>query len=696
MDLVSTVAIGEMKKNGVEDRVIDIITESLTEMVNPLFGFHTKYLQNKLLAETAVFIEPKEIVLGNELTYKVKNGELEMKEIPRTCVYVSILDTLQVMLTNKQFSKMATSYDFTQRQNGIYFDVADGSFFQDNVLSIDDAPFFYIFIFQDALELCNPLGNRSGKHKVVMFYWSILNIHPRYRSRLSAIKLFAIVKRSVLDNYGFEAVMDPFFKEIDTLSGGVDFLIEGLKTKCYGKVVLCLGDTEGQQQIGGFKVGVGWSYRKCRMCYATSGDVRNNFDTKTFTSREKETHANELESMDNSPNENVKNELGTTFGIISRSCLFRLNGFDVTKQLPHDIMHVVLEGVLPYECQLVLSVFMDQGLFKLDDINYRLRIFDFTYVDQRSKPEPLKKTVFVTGERKLKYSAENAKIFIKILPFLLADLVQTADPFYKFLLELCEIVAIVYSPVLSDGTVGYLEHLIRDHLANFKELFPEQNLIPKHHYLLEIPRLIKLFGPPIRYCCMRFEAMHKVFKSFARVIDFKTMTVSLAKRYLTSTCEEHENIFSTQREDGPAHVLTATDLEYFQNAFRQKMGDFCYSLNWVKFYGTKYLPKKCVVAAGADKERELPVFGLIERVILSGDVVYLLLKMYFTESFSPSFSGYSVSETNEKEMFQISKLLDYNVYQVVRLDDNNLIVPIKYDLTDLISEHLNDRNPLHN
>lgn len=36
-----------------------------------------------------------------------------------------------------------------------------------------------------------------------------------------------------------------------------------------GAVIMMLADTLGAHEIGGFKIGVGTAYRKCRMCMAT-------------------------------------------------------------------------------------------------------------------------------------------------------------------------------------------------------------------------------------------------------------------------------------------------------------------------------------------------------------------------------------------------------------------------------------------
>lgn len=49
------------------------------------------------------------------------------------------------------------------------------------------------------------------------FYFSLGNMEPKYRSRVASIQLLAIVKKSVLDNYGMDAVLKPFVDDIKKL-----------------------------------------------------------------------------------------------------------------------------------------------------------------------------------------------------------------------------------------------------------------------------------------------------------------------------------------------------------------------------------------------------------------------------------------------------------------------------------------------
>ena len=83
-----------------------------------------------------------------------------------------------------------------------------------------------VFFYYDDLEVCNPLGSRRKIHKISksmfismiidpfvmcigIFYFTLGNVRPKYRSKLSIIQLVAIVKHKYLSVYGMDAVLRP-------------------------------------------------------------------------------------------------------------------------------------------------------------------------------------------------------------------------------------------------------------------------------------------------------------------------------------------------------------------------------------------------------------------------------------------------------------------------------------------------------
>ena len=174
------IAVSTLQDVHFDLNLIRKVSEAMSLNPNPFLGLQTKYLQDKYIEENTLYITPKENILGYGLCRINKNGNMILQEYPQTSIYVSILETLQGLLCNDEVAKVLLQKPINRRP-GIYFDITDGTFFKTGQYQIQNHPYFIILIFQDAVEICNPLGNRSGKHKLVNFYWTMINIPPIFR-----------------------------------------------------------------------------------------------------------------------------------------------------------------------------------------------------------------------------------------------------------------------------------------------------------------------------------------------------------------------------------------------------------------------------------------------------------------------------------------------------------------------------------
>lgn len=78
----------------------------------------------------------------------------------------------------------------------------------------------------------------------------------------------------------------------------------------------------------------------------------------------------------------------TTYGVNFHSPLNDIAHFHVANwQIPQDVMHVVLEGVLKQGIQMLLQVLIvENQLFTLPVLNNRLQSFQYEYSEVSSKP----------------------------------------------------------------------------------------------------------------------------------------------------------------------------------------------------------------------------------------------------------------------------------------------------------------------
>ena len=200
-------------------------------------------------------------------------------------------------------------------------------------------------------------------------------------------------------------------------------------------------------------------------------------------------------------------------------------------------MHTLLEGTVQYELRLVLNKFIKENQFTLEQLNGSILNHPYSLAETADKPIPFRDSVFNGDEKyKLKYNASQARVFLKLFPFIVGPLVDMQDEYFKYIVDLMEIVSLTFSPVVTSFGLDSLEEKIAKHLANFKELFSEQNLLPKHHYMIHIPNMVRQLGPMIRSSCFSFEATHYYFKELAKKQNFKNVTKSLAYRWQNLDC----------------------------------------------------------------------------------------------------------------------------------------------------------------
>lgn len=94
----------------------------------------------------------------------------------------------------------------------------------------------------------------------------------------------------------------------------------------------------------------------------------------------------------------------------------------------------------------------------------------------------------------------------------------------------------------------------------FTELYPLNNLIPKHHFMIHYPACIRQIGPLVHVWTMRYEAKHKFFK--LSIKNFKNITKSLAKKHQIAIAYHWESLAIKGIESGPVKTELLNDLEH--------------------------------------------------------------------------------------------------------------------------------------
>ena len=106
------------------------------------------------------------------------------------------------------------------------------------------------------------------------------------------------------------------------------------------------------------------------------------FMEEEYTLRTKDGQAHQVRQVALDPN------LASAYGVKRDSLLNTSKYYHVVEGLASDVMHDVLEGVIPKVTKLILAHLVDEGHFSVDVLNEKIRNFAFGATDSKNKPEP--------------------------------------------------------------------------------------------------------------------------------------------------------------------------------------------------------------------------------------------------------------------------------------------------------------------
>ncbi|XP_028416938.1 uncharacterized protein LOC114541149 [Dendronephthya gigantea] len=345
---------------------------------NPFNGLQTKTEQKCYFRDNFGLVDPERYILGHNHV-QVRSGVHRKRSAKfDEMVIIPLLKSLEAML-NEPSILYEIKHSHKSRQPGRICDFCDGELFQRHPLFSKDKSALQIILYYDEVECVNPLGSKTKKHKLGLFYYTLGNISPVHRSQLKSIQLLAIVKRPLIIKYGMNAILAPIMEQVLELEqdGGYQFTIKGVKESFAGTIAFVSGDNLGSQELGGFKVGPG-SHLKCRDCLGKTEDIKTKFREDQFVLRTADEHDDQCDEIDEDPT------LASTYGINFRSALCQSRYFHVIGGLPGDSMHDILEGCLQYEAKELLKyLIQERKYFNLQYLNSSLESFDFGYQMRR-------------------------------------------------------------------------------------------------------------------------------------------------------------------------------------------------------------------------------------------------------------------------------------------------------------------------
>lgn len=561
--------------------------------------------------------------------------------------YIPIIETLQRLLNNSEVLEEVLHPH--HKSNESLGDICDGYYVKEHLVDSESIPLLHIVAYYDGVEVVNPLGSKTKKHHLSLFYFMLANINPAKRSVYQAINLLAVCKTKHLKQHGLVSILKPFISDLQTLGSptGCSVTIGGSRLNFRGVLVAFCGDTPASNFIGGFKESVGGAYRGCRECMATKEDMYSIFTHEECDLRDEMTHLDQCSELKELTGQDFS-QYSKLCGVNNLSPLHKAPFFKLTKCFPQDIMHILLEGVVPHEFTLLVAYLLEEKYLTLSELNSKIESLQYNYHDLKNKPSIIQKEA-MKGTKKIGQNASQMWLLAIIFPLLCGSAVPIANPKWNLFGILLRILTISMCRIIDDRMVQKLKDLIKEHHSKFIVLYPDK-MVPKFHFLVHLPDIILRFGPPRSYWCMRFEAKNKFFKQLVNG-NFKNIPFTLAYEHQLWMCHQlhsskgKNNFLYRGDEVRGESTIDFSTSDFFKDLvshLQVQLSVPCLVLRckYVRMNGIEYREGSVVRVCNASSSDVLPFFYVsIKSIIVFKGMKFFVCAPYTIETFDHHFNA---------------------------------------------------------
>lgn len=600
----------------------------------------TAWRRNSYWREHFTYIEPVE--------YKFEDNVMCTDKFQ----YVSLIESVKAILKNESVRAQITKG--TNSVEGHLSTLRDGLKHKQNRVFSAKNTAVQVILYSDEFEVVNPLGPHKRKHKMFAVYFTLGNFDNEIKSKKSAVFLLALCKSVSIKKYGFKYLTDIINQDITILeSEGIS--IDGYTDKVFGAVAFIAGDNLNSNMIGGFNSSFSPNVsHPCRYCMVSNVELQIIDSVDKIENRTVESYEKQASEVLEDPT------VAQMYGVRNKSPFIH-GTYHVVDGLPPDIMHDLLEGVVPFELALVIKCLIDQRFFTLDELNGIISDWNYGPQDKANKPVIL---ALNFGEC-VKQNAGRMWCLLRLLPVMIGGKIPQGNKYWNFILQLKDIVELCFAQQLAVGHVQFLQNKIQDHLATFHELFPNNMLKPKQHFLLHYPRMFMLYGP-LRLCwCMRFESKHFFFTHLMTVVsNYKNATSTLAQRHqwkLAFLLADRSNFLG----NSPSFSATETvDLNFLSDVISDAIASSNISTNKpihrCKFAAITGITYHCgmFVVIDVDMDSDLPVFGHIDSIYVQDMTCYFQLTKY-SSLLDEHLSAYRIIASEDVCVLKVEQFVDY-------------------------------------
>lgn len=667
-----------------ELKPVQVMETSTQFICAQLCQLRSTFKRKKMYSRKAHHVQPKEMAIGtrwelkkfrriNKLTRTTK-----IIKIPRmiqcSFQYVSILETLKSLFGQDEFMQMYFDFNIGanrhQCHDGQFKSFCCGEIFKNSCFFQRNPEAIQIQLAWDDFEICSPLKTKANLYKICGIYFTIRNVPAKYLSKLTNIHVVALINSNDLKTKQTDMnnIWYPIVQEIRSLEMNGLELKNGSSIK--GTLIQCVSDNLGANTGLGFSAGFAKGPYFCRICFCHKEECDQLTVEDSTKIRTKSDYNHQIHTIAGSSKLCMK----ATKGVKYYCQLSDLEHYHILDNPTADIMHDFNEGAIPYVLTKLFTYIFKTKILSEEILNSMIQFFDFGLLNQRNAPSEIK-----MDKRSLGQNAAQSRCLLTYLPFILYEYLD--NPKLKLVWGLVEsllrISETIYSSTLKESDCQELGLNTTNLLEQIQRQF-NSNFIPKLHFMLHYPYIIRKCGPLVHINMFRFESKHKQLKDFTEGCkNFRNINKTIATRHQQWSTEQgftykdkitHSTLFPIKKE------FLSQNKEFFDQF--QLQIEHIHEITTFEFNSFKYFKNIFVTFKKTVFEIQTIFFDC------KTQLAYFLCKKFKIISFEKYLNSFQVEEDYEvgNTMVCFDSIDNIKPYSCVDIDSRHFIVSDTLDL----------------
>lgn len=348
------------------------------EFDSPFENLNSLQKQIDALVNHCGYIDSVEECLGYRFDEVLdsETGTYVQRKVYDTYQYVSPINVLSSVLSNEEVKDAILAEE--PSEEGILGSFIDGETFKRHPFFQEYKHALRLKFYNDDIEIVNPIGSKTGPHKLGVWYYTVDNIPDHLSSRLGSIHVLCVYYALDAKKYDHHRILERFLEDLEKLESndGVKIDLNGEEFVLRASISSFCADGLAAHEVSG-PLGPS-ANRFCRLCLIHRRDLHEG-NVQPADERTKLTFDRYLDTLKRvgltvTATRDIQPETG-----VQNNCPLNFSKFfHIAMNKIFDIMHDILIGVGPMVLKLILHYFIFiRKRFTVKNFNNMIASFNY-------------------------------------------------------------------------------------------------------------------------------------------------------------------------------------------------------------------------------------------------------------------------------------------------------------------------------